>query len=804
MVRGALFSALGGLDTAFVPAYYEESDFCLRLWEHGHRVVYDPAVRIRHFEFASEVAPGWAVELQQRHRALFVERHPSFLAAQPNPSSLTTLKARARLAAGCRRVLVIDDRVPLPWLGQGYPRAASWIAAMATQGHAVTHYPLQFPREDWSDVRRALPDTVEVMLNHGTPALADFLLERQGLYDVVIISRPHNMQVLSRLLKQQPTLLGSATLVYDAEALFSLREIARAALDKRPLSAAEQQQRVVKELALTRDANCVVAVSEAEAAHFRDAGYSQVEVIGHAIDKALDTPGFGARQDLLFVGALNADDTPNSDSVRWFVTEVWPAVRKALGDDIRLHVVGTCEAPSVRALAAPDVILHGRAEALAPHLDTARVFVVPTRYAAGIPHKAHEAAARGLPMVVTPLIAGQLGWDSFVTVGVDAVAFASACVNLHQNEAAWQYQREELYAAIDRDCSPHAFRQAVARVLEWTPTSSQSHEVGVSVGGIQTLGVDAGLEAVTDEQRTAALWGRDAAQRADVMRQRRHWSSHPVTAAEINRLISGDASVGWVEHLKHTRFPRERARGMSLGCGSGAVVIDALRLGIVQQMEGIDLSSGAIEIATARSAAAGLGKRARFQVANVNAMEIQGPLDLIVFEQSLHHVDALDTVLGNCAAALALDGWLVVNEYVGPDRFQWSGEAERLMNAILERLPDGYKRHPDDGSVKLSMQRVDPQAVIDLDPSEAIHSSAIIGALEARFECVERRDFGGTLLQFLLADIAANFDPDDYRDVALLRLTTLLETELIRCGVIGSDFVYAVYRHKISDHQLGP
>ena len=100
------------------------------------------------------------------------------------------------------------------------------------------------------------------------------------------------------------------------------------------------------------------------------------------------------------------------------------------------------------------------------------------------------------------------------------------------------------------------------------------------------------------------------------------------------------------------------------------------------------------------------------------------------------------------------------------------------------------------GALKTQMRRADPQAVIALDPSEAIHSGAIVQACAARFETVERRDFGGTLLQFMLADIAANFDPDEPRDVALLRLMSLLETELIRCGAIDSDFIYAVYRRR--------
>lgn len=475
MVRRALFESMGRLDRAFVPAYYEESDFCVRLWEQGHRIVYDPQVRIRHFEFASEVASGWAIDLQQKHRALFVQRHPRFLSHRPEPDPQAVLHARQRLPAGRQRVLVIDDRVPLPWLGQGYPRAARLVAVLAADGHAVTHYPLQFPAEPWSEVRRALPETVEVMLDHGLPMLEPFLQARQGLYDTVLVSRPHNMQALQQVLDRRPGLLAGAQIVYDAEAMFSLRELAQAELQGRPLSPAEARQRIADELSLARGADAIVTVSEQEAAHYRAAGHDPVHVLGHEIEVADATPGFAARSDFLFVGAMTADDTPNSDSLRWFVGEVWPQVTAELGPGIRLHLVGVCDAPSVRALAGPRVVVHGRVDDLAGALDRARVFVVPTRYAAGIPHKAHEAAARGLPMVVSSLIARQLGWQDFVATGPDAAAFARHCVALHRDPQAWQHQRSALLAAVRRDCSPAGFRDTLLQVLGQTARADGPH-----------------------------------------------------------------------------------------------------------------------------------------------------------------------------------------------------------------------------------------------------------------------------------------------------------------------------------------
>lgn len=475
LIRRDWFQRLGGFDDAYAPAYYEETDFCARLWEHGQRIVYDPAVRVRHFEFASEVSSGWAVELQTRNRARFVERHAGFLAQRPAPAAAAIVQARQRVAAGRRRVLVIDDRVPLPWLGQGYPRAAALVQALAGAGHAVSHYPLRFPHESPADIARALPETVEVLTDRGMTGLADFLRARRGLYDAVIVSRPHNMALLRETLQAQPGVLDGARLVYDAEAMFSLRDMARAALDGQPWTPEQQQQHVADELALARGADAVMAVSELEAGHYRQAGFDRVQVLGHELPVVRDTPAFATRCGLLFVGALTADDTPNSDSLRWFVGQVWPQLRAALGPEARFDVVGACDAPSVQALAGNGVVLHGRVDDLAPFIDAARVFVVPTRYAAGIPHKAHEAAARGLPLVATPLIARQLGWDGWLPHAADATGFAQACRRLHDDEALWLQQRQAVLQAVARDCSPDAFRGALELAIGVVPLVLEGH-----------------------------------------------------------------------------------------------------------------------------------------------------------------------------------------------------------------------------------------------------------------------------------------------------------------------------------------
>ena len=80
-----------------------------------------------------------------------------------------------------------------------------------------------------------------------------------------------------------------------------------------------------------------------------------------------------------------------------------------------------------------------------------------------------------------------------------------------------------------------------------------------------------------------------------------------------------------------------------------------------------------------------------------------------------------------------------------------------------------------------------PEAIIETDPSEALRSDEIVPLLESRFDVLYRADFGGTLLQFVLADIAANFSRTTPGRRAL-DLMSLLEEVLIAERVLPSDF----------------
>ncbi len=473
MTPRAVFERLGRFDSRYAPAYYEETDYCVRLWEAGLRVVCEPAAAILHFEFGSAGSPTEALALQQRNLAIFRDRHAAWLRGQAPPAPGNVLRASRRLRAGARRILMIEDRVPNPELGAGYPRSQRILRELTAEGAVVTFFPMFRHLGDWPAARRIAGPEVQVMIHAATEDLRRFLVSRHGEFEGVLVCRPHNMQALLEAVgPDRKTLLGHARLIYDAEAVFARRAILEAETEGQIVPAAEARDRVAQEVALTQAADQVLSVSAAELDVFQRHGVKSVSLLGHALDVAPTATPFAQRHGFIFFGAISDERAPNADAVHWFVREVLPILRDRLGQrDLRLRVAGRVSAESILALDGEDVSLLGQVPDLAAELETARVMVIPTRFAAGIPHKAHQAAAYGVPMVVTDLIREQLGWQpgtEFLAAS-DALGFADACARLHQDEQAWDQVRRAALERVAAECSPERFRRTIREVLAAMP-----------------------------------------------------------------------------------------------------------------------------------------------------------------------------------------------------------------------------------------------------------------------------------------------------------------------------------------------
>ncbi len=117
----------------------------------------------------------------------------------------------------------------------------------------------------------------------------------------------------------------------------------------------------------------------------------------------------------------------------------------------------------------PRVSLRGAVANTRAAYDAHRVFIAPTRYAAGMPYKVHEAASFGLPVVASELLRRQLGWENggeLLSAEVtEPKAFARHIVALYRDEALWEGVRAAAAERVRAENDPAHYRKLVAETL---------------------------------------------------------------------------------------------------------------------------------------------------------------------------------------------------------------------------------------------------------------------------------------------------------------------------------------------------
>ena len=277
-----------------------------------------------------------------------------------------------------------------------------------------------------------------------------------------------------------------------------------------------------------------------------------------------------------------------------------------------------------------------------------------------------------------------------------------------------------------------------------------------------------------------------------------YWLAVPQVMRRHQAKLTDGRFGNWVEAVTHDFFSERTpvGRALSLGCGDGSLERDLASLNFFRQCDAFDLSPVAIEMAAQQATAVGCGDRIHYEIRDINAIELEADCyDAIWFNGSLHHISALERVLDQCSAALKSDGYLVVNEYVGANRFDFPPQQKRAISAAWGLIPDRFRRsfvEANRGEVLYAPPLPDPREVEAVDPSEAVRSAEIASQLRERFRICYERKAGGSILQFLLSGIAGNFSSDDPASMRLLEMLFDIEDSLIEVGELDSDFMLFV------------
>ena len=276
------------------------------------------------------------------------------------------------------------------------------------------------------------------------------------------------------------------------------------------------------------------------------------------------------------------------------------------------------------------------------------------------------------------------------------------------------------------------------------------------------------------------------------------WWIIPEVSKYYNYLISGDHNIDYYNYIANKYLSTQKGlQGLSLGCGSGHRELKWSSLCDFKKIQAYDLSEARINLAKRLAQEKGSGGIIDYHAADINKIDFQEDYyDVIFMEQSLHHISPLKNMLKKINKSLTSNGYFILNEYVGPSRFQWTERQLRAANGIRSFLPQKYKKHIVDGSTNKSIIRPSRLSMILKDPSEAIESEKIIPLIKDIFDIVEIRPYNGAITHLLFDGIAHNFLSRDEETLGYIQLCLQIENLLTKNNDIQSDFAVAVCQKK--------
>jgi hypothetical protein len=206
------------------------------------------------------------------------------------------------------KTLLVDDRVPDPHFGAGFPRAYRLLLSLLALGHEVVFIPT---------VKASLQELdLPTLAKYGVEVIDDPMTLQDRHIDFVIMSRPHNVHYYFPALKQ---ILPMAKFVYDTEALWYRRYDLQLEITGRLPSWAYRYD----EIGMAKKVDLCWVVNDVEKRILEGNGVQRVAKLAHALDVHDKGLSFEQRADFLFVGGILEEDSSNEDAVWNYLTNGW-------------------------------------------------------------------------------------------------------------------------------------------------------------------------------------------------------------------------------------------------------------------------------------------------------------------------------------------------------------------------------------------------------------------------------------------------------------------------------------------------
>jgi GT2 family glycosyltransferase len=264
----SLFLELGGFDARFSPAYYEDTDYCFKVWDRGLKVIYEPRAAVRHYESASVESEENAKDSIARHQAEFFDKWQERLNQHLPRAGEHIPYARFAQWSGRARILYL---VEFDTKSMNDSKVSdSVIEQLVREGHHVT---VASTSQTIREFKNANPSN-DIEHADYTGSAHYVFRELLSQYDAVWISGRQGMR--NFLLHIRDMVETIPTIIYNASDVAKEPEaIAKRAADVTDERAGRRDQ----DLLFCSAADVVLVASEADKQFLSEKGMSDVRVL---------------------------------------------------------------------------------------------------------------------------------------------------------------------------------------------------------------------------------------------------------------------------------------------------------------------------------------------------------------------------------------------------------------------------------------------------------------------------------------------------------------------------------------------
>jgi GT2 family glycosyltransferase len=464
LVRKSLWNEIGGFDSRFAPAYYEDTDLAFEIRKSGFRTVYQPESEVIHLEGISngkDIGSGMK-RYQLENESKFLEKWKVELEKNHFPNGQDLFHARER-SHNKKTILVIDHYVPRFDQDAGSRLMGLYLNLFVDMGYNVKFITDNFSKaEPYSTY--FLQKGIEILYGDlYRTSWQDWVHKNSEHIDFVLLNRPNVSVKYIDFIRENT----KAKIVYHGVDLCFVREYSQYKVtgDNKYLDSSKKWKQT--ELGLIDKSDIVITVSEDEKSVIRKETGKEATVfpIYFWDNVPVDRLDFKNRKGLFFVGGFSHD--PNVDAVKWFIADIFPMVREKI-PGVTFTVAGSNPPDEIKNLASEDVFIKGYIsdEDLVKEYESNRIVVIPLRFGAGVKGKTIDSMFRGVPIVSTKFgIEGLENIEKVLSPYDKAEDFAAEVIHLYHDDNALQSKSRSEKEYVARHFSRDVAKSVMAKVF---------------------------------------------------------------------------------------------------------------------------------------------------------------------------------------------------------------------------------------------------------------------------------------------------------------------------------------------------